>query len=103
MEEMELFWSTDDQVARLEELTSRDPLLREAPLRRDVRSLGKLLGTVILEQAGEQALAAEEELRHLAIRHRKLNDDQGEASLDSPGEAELQSRAVQLVGAMTVA
>jgi len=103
MEETELFWSTDDQAARLAELTSCDPQVREAPLRRDVRSLGKLLGTVILEQAGEGALTAEEELRHLAIRHRRLSDEHGEAGPDVPGEAELQARAVQLVGAMTVA
>jgi len=103
MAEMELFWKIDDQAARLAELLSRDTELREAPLRRDVRSLGRLLGTVIREQAGEQTLAAEEELRRLAIRHRSLNDDQGEACLDFPGEEELQGRAVQLVGAMTTA
>ena len=72
-------------------LISPDGELREVPLRRDVRSLGRLLGTVIREQAGEQAFQAEEELRHLAIRHRQLNDDQGEACLDFPGERELQA------------
>jgi len=103
MTEMELFWRSEDQGGRLAELVSQDPALRELPLRRDVRSLGRLLGTVILEQAGEQALAAEEELRHLAIRHRKLEEEQGEASLDLPGEKELQQRAVGIIAAMSTA
>jgi len=103
MAEMELFWKIVDQGARLAELTSQDPESREIPLRRDVRSLGRLLGTVIREQAGEQAFSAEEELRHLAISHRQLNDGQGEACLDFPGERELQERAVRIVNAMTTA
>ena len=101
MEDLELYWKSVDQAARLTELTSRDPELREVPLRRDVRSLGLLLGVVIREQAGDQAFAAEEELRHLAIKHRSLNDDQGEACLDFPGEQELQERAVLIVARMT--
>ena len=100
MAEMELYWKVEDQVARLLELISQDPTLREAPLRRDVGSLGRLLGTVIREQAGEQAFIAEEELRHLAIQHRSLNDDQGECCLDFPGERELQVKAVRIVGRM---
>ena len=102
MAEMELFWKVEDQVARLVELISHDLVLRAAPLRRDVRSLGRLLGTVIREQAGEKAFMAEEELRHLAIKHRNLNDEQGENRLDCPGERELQEQAVQIVGAMLV-
>ncbi|HBA88997.1 MAG TPA: phosphoenolpyruvate carboxylase [Geobacter sp.] len=101
MADLELFWKSEDQAARLAELTSRDGELRELPLRRDVRSLGLLLGAVIREQAGEQAFAAEEELRHLAIQHRSLNNDQGEACLDFPGERELQERAVQIIGSMS--
>lgn len=103
MADEELFWKSVDQAARLAELTGRDSEVRDAPLRRDVRSLGRLLGTVIREQAGERAFAAEEELRHLAISHRQLNDGQGEACLDFPGERELQERAVQIIAGMTVA
>ncbi len=103
MADTELFWKVEDQAARLTELTCREGEEREAPLRRDVRSLGRLLGTVIREQAGDQAFAAEEELRHLAIKHRQLNDDQGEACLDYPGEQELQERAVQIISRMTIA
>jgi phosphoenolpyruvate carboxylase len=99
----ELFWKSGDQAARMAELTSQDTELREVPLRRDVRSLGRLLGMVIREQAGEQAFAVEEELRRLAIKHRSLNDGQGETCLDFPGEREIQEQAVQLIGAMTTA
>lgn len=103
MIDQELFWKAEDQAARLAELISPEGKMREMPLRRDVRSLGRLLGTVISEQAGESTLAAEEELRHLAIRHRELSDDLGKASLDSPGEQELQERAARIIGRMTVA
>ena len=103
MADMELFWKVEDQIARLVELISReDPKLGEAPLRRDVRSLGRLLGTVIREQAGEETFIAEEELRHLAIRHRSLCDEQEDCGLDAPGERELQEQAVRIVGGMPV-
>ncbi len=65
-------WSPDDQPSRLAELTAgtADPL-KELPLRRDVRSLGKLLGRVIVEQEGKRLYNVVEELRHLLIRHRE--------------------------------
>ena len=68
----ELFWRVADQDGRLAEVMGSDPKLCEVPLRRDVRSLGRLLGTVIREQEGDKALAGEEELRLLAISHRSL-------------------------------
>jgi phosphoenolpyruvate carboxylase len=67
----ELYWKVDSPVARLAELTSFAGDLWERPLRRDVRSLGKLLGTVLREQAGSAIYALEEELRHGAIAHRR--------------------------------
>jgi phosphoenolpyruvate carboxylase len=103
MTSAELYWKAADQTIRLAELTCLEGDMREAPLRRDVRSLGFLLGTVIREQAGQSAFEAEEELRHLAIRHRKLNLDQGETCLDFPGERELQERAAEIIGRMAVA
>jgi phosphoenolpyruvate carboxylase len=66
----ELLWEVEDQAARLAELTARGGEEKESPLRRDVRSLGRLLGEVIREQAGEAVYEAVEELRHLAIRER---------------------------------
>ncbi|HTY21207.1 MAG TPA: hypothetical protein VMC44_06180, partial [Geobacteraceae bacterium] len=69
MYDKELFWEADDQVERLRELTSGDRAVKDLPLRRDVRSLGMLLGEVIREQAGPEVYAAEEEVRSLAIRN----------------------------------
>jgi len=102
MGESELFWRADDQAQRLLELTSLETEMREVPLRRDVRSLGRLLGTVIREQAGQKTYEAEEQLRHLAIRHRQLNYDQGESCLDFPGEREIQQQAARIIGGMSV-
>ncbi len=67
----ELYWKVDNPLARLAELTSFAGDLWERPLRRDVRSLGKLLGTVIREQAGASIYELEEELRNGAIAHRR--------------------------------
>jgi phosphoenolpyruvate carboxylase len=47
---------------------SRDP---EAPLRRDVRLLGEILGRVLVEQEGEELLADEERIRALSRKARK--------------------------------
>jgi phosphoenolpyruvate carboxylase len=70
-------WSADDQRTRLDELTasSTDPV-KELPLRRDVRSLGTLLGRVLVEQAGEDLLHAVELLRRLLIHHREHSLEQ---------------------------
>jgi phosphoenolpyruvate carboxylase len=75
-----MLWATDDQAARLAELTTDDPTLKEAPLRRDVRSLGALLGDVLKDQAGETLFEMVEELRQLAIRHRESGDRNGGAA-----------------------
>ena len=42
-------------------------------MRRDVRSLGRLLGEVLKEQAGEALFAAVEEIRQLAIEYRETS------------------------------
>ena len=67
-------WRAGSQAERLAELTAEDAALKEAPLRRDVRSLGRLLGQVIREQEGEEFFEAVERLRHLAMGHRELED-----------------------------
>jgi phosphoenolpyruvate carboxylase len=46
----------------------------DAPLRRDVRLLGDLLGRVMVEQEGEELLAQEEEIRHVSRRARETGD-----------------------------
>jgi phosphoenolpyruvate carboxylase len=65
-------WSDDDQAARLAELTAdtSNPD-KELPLRRDVRSLGMLLGRVLVEQEGEAFYEVVERLRKLLIHHRE--------------------------------
>jgi len=99
---MELFWKTDDQKGRLAELTAAETDFKDLPLRRDVRSLGRLLGQVLLEQAGEGVFTAEEELRRMAIRRRQLNEKETEAGEESPGAAELQARATEIIRGMAV-
>jgi phosphoenolpyruvate carboxylase len=102
MVDMELFWKADDQKGRLVELIGADRDVKDQPLRRDVRSLGRLLGEVILEQAGEDVFAAEEELRRLAIWRRQLDKRQGEAGRDVAHMEELQLQAVQIIREMSV-
>src|SRR5208283_3858272 len=65
-------WSDGAQADRLAELTAdtADPA-KELPLRRDVRSLGILLGRVLVEQEGEAFFDVVEQLRRLLIQHRE--------------------------------
>ncbi len=66
-----LLWKPENWPSRLEELEARAGDLKEAPLRRDVRSLGMLLGEVLREQAGERLFQLEESLRQLSIERRE--------------------------------
>ena len=51
---MSSLWTPTDWRQRLAELQAPTGELKEAPLRRDVRSLGMLLGEVLREQAGDE-------------------------------------------------
>jgi phosphoenolpyruvate carboxylase len=75
-------WSDGDPSARLAELTAstRDPA-KEVPLRRDVRSLGILLGRILVEQEGQVFFEVVERLRRLLIDHRE------QASASEPGKS----------------
>ncbi len=66
-----LLWKPESWPSRLEELEARTGELKEVPLRRDVRSLGMLLGEVLREQAGERLFRLEEDLRQLSIERRE--------------------------------
>src|SRR5579864_979412 len=67
----EPLWGARDQCARLLELTGgTEDRAKEHPLRRDVRSLGILLGRVLIEQAGEPLFKTVEQLRRLLIESR---------------------------------
>jgi phosphoenolpyruvate carboxylase len=68
---MPSLWKPDNWAERLAELEARTGDLKEAPLRRDVRSLGMLLGEVLREQAGDALFEKVEELRLSAIRRRE--------------------------------
>lgn len=94
MEESERLWEVDDQRGRLEELTARAGASKEAPLRRDVRSLGRLLGAVLKEQAGEALFDAVEELRSLTTAQRE--------SADEAERERSMSRAESVVGRASV-
>ena len=63
LDTMALLWKPENWSQRLAELEARTGDLKEAPLRRDVRSLGMLLGEVLREQAGEDLFKEEEEIR----------------------------------------
>jgi phosphoenolpyruvate carboxylase len=67
---MALLWNPESSPQRLAELEAQSGDLKEAPLRRDVRSLGTLLGDVLREQAGEDLFAHVEALRQGTIRRR---------------------------------
>ncbi|HET9086926.1 MAG TPA: phosphoenolpyruvate carboxylase [Acidobacteriaceae bacterium] len=67
----ELLWSPEDWPERLQELQSFDSVRKEAPLRRDVRSLGILLGRVLREQAGDALFQAVEDLRRVTTEARE--------------------------------
>jgi phosphoenolpyruvate carboxylase len=67
---MVLLWNPESWAQRLAELEAQSGELKEAPLRRDVRSLGTLLGDVLREQAGDDLFAHVEALRQGTIRRR---------------------------------
>jgi phosphoenolpyruvate carboxylase len=65
-------WKADDQKARLSELAaSSNDSAKDRALRRDVRSLGALLGRVLVEQVGQELFDTVEQLRRLMIQHRE--------------------------------
>lgn len=98
----EILWDADDQAARLVEMTSDAANLKEAPLRRDVRNLGRLLGEVLKEQAGSELFNRVEHLRVLAIEHRDLQPGQ-EPLADSVADPyRLMDQARKFVSQMSV-
>jgi phosphoenolpyruvate carboxylase len=75
LEGMPSLWKPENWAERLAELEARSGDLKEVPLRRDVRSLGMLLGEVLREQAGDELYAKVETLRQSAIRRREAQAD----------------------------
>src|SRR5688572_9181692 len=96
----ESLWRVEDQGARLAELTGEEPHVKEAPLRRDVRSLGLLLGRTLAEQAGVGLYDAVEKLRHLTAEHRESERGRGAAEgggAAAEGAADLMAQAEEIV------
>ena len=87
---MPSLWSPTDWPQRLAELQAPTGELKEAPLRRDVRSLGMLLGEVLREQAGEPLYDAVEALRRIAIARREAEAPQTGAADQASATAHLQ-------------
>ena len=99
METTPPLWSAPSQPDRLAELTAKTTdAIKEVPLRRDVRSLGVLLGRVLVEQAGPALFDTVERLRRLLIQHR-------ERATTSPSDAvdELLQKAKTAVASLDIA
>ncbi|MBA3239970.1 MAG: phosphoenolpyruvate carboxylase, partial [Acidobacteria bacterium] len=93
-----------DQRERLAELTSDDPELKEAPLRRDVRSLGHLLGRTLKEQVGEELFEKVESLRRLTSEQRESSASLGPAKAQgAAGESDLMAKVEELISRLTAA
>jgi phosphoenolpyruvate carboxylase len=93
-------WSAEDQSSRLAELSaSTADSSKELPLRRDVRSLGMLLGKVVVEQAGEPLFEVVEQLRRLLIRSRKQHLPGGGSSAF---EDQRMARARDIIAGLSV-
>ena len=96
-------WSEGAQAARLAELTAdtSDPA-KELPLRRDVRSLGILLGRVLVEQEGEDFLEVVEQLRHLLIQQREPSPSAGTSKPVLEPDQGLMTRAREMISRLSV-
>jgi phosphoenolpyruvate carboxylase len=90
-------WNAADQSARLAELTaSSDEAQKDSPLRRDVRSLGAILGEVLIEQVGRSLFDSVEELRRLLIERRETS----QRGAGHGSSEELMVQAQQIVSKM---
>ena len=91
---MALLWNPESWPQRLAELEAQSGDLKEAPLRRDVRSLGMLLGEVLREQAGDELFAEVEALRQGTIRRRdaEAHGKGEEAALNAAGALKMVHR-----------
>ncbi len=91
-------WKADDQHARLSEVIAHsDEPAKDNPLRRDVRSLGAILGQVLVEQSGQELFESVEELRKLLIEHRETVRRSPQLS-----SSELMLKAQEIVSRMDV-
>ncbi|OFA01197.1 phosphoenolpyruvate carboxylase [Duganella phyllosphaerae] len=74
------FSATDDfQAENIPEQTGAD---KDAPLKEDIRLLGRLLGDVLRDQEGEEVFAVVETIRQTAVRFRREDDTAAANELD---------------------
>lgn len=109
----EALWSVEDQSARLAELTGETSELKEAPLRRDVRNLGQILGRIIREQVGNDFYEIVEEVRRLTIDERErlapspsnasssVNDIKPTHESTTPANADSSTRLESIIAKLT--
>ncbi len=97
-------WRADGQSARLAELTAAtDDRTKEVPLRRDVRSLGILLGRVLVDQAGEPLFKTVEQLRRLLIQSRAQRAHSDRSQSGTNGDSEEMIEAHRIIEGMSIA
>ncbi len=85
-------WQSGRPSDRFAELEARTGELKQVPLRRDVRSLGALLGQVLREQAGAELFETVEGLRRIAIARREA---------EAAGDASAAQQHLQAAQALT--
>src|SRR5258706_1959128 len=102
MQGREPLWKVNDQAERLAEIVSHAGDLKEAPLRRDVRSLGRLLGEVLKEQVGNELFIAVEELRSLLIERREEHGSRETSKKEAGAEHHLMDRAHRIVNGLDI-
>lgn len=90
-------WNPESWSQRLAEVEAQSGELKDAPLRRDVRSLGILLGDVLREQAGEEVYDQVEALRQGTIRRRDA-----EARGDAEDAARHGAAALELAHSLSI-
>lgn len=73
---------TTDKSARTSAARPANSTDKEAPLKEDIRLLGRLLGDVVRQQEGDAVFEIVETVRQTAVRFRRESDPQAGADLD---------------------
>lgn len=74
---------------------------KDVPLRDDIRLLGRILGDTLREQEGEEAFALIENVRRIAVRFRKTQDDRDRAELEKVLDALSPDETLRVVRAFS--
>jgi phosphoenolpyruvate carboxylase len=74
---------------------------KDVPLRDDIRLLGRILGDTLREQEGEEAYALIENVRRIAVRFRKTQDDRDRTELEKVLDALSPDETLRVVRAFS--